>query len=375
MIIGIDVRALANSHRSGVEEYAEQIISRMIRLAPDDTFKLFFSSYGHTLPSFDWMQLPNVEVHQFKIPNRLLFLMARLCDRPKIDLMVGGADVFFSPHFFLVPLSKKCRRVTTFHDLSFERFPEFFTLGRRWWHRFMGPARQSRLSDRIIAVSHSTKTDLVEYYQVDPAHIEVVYNGSSIQRPTSDQLSYFKEKYHLPDRYIFSLGTLEPRKNTVGLIRAFNLLKERPGFEDVKLLIGGSRGWKHQEVFLELEKSPHRKDIEYLGYISGDRGGYYALASVFVYPSFFEGFGIPVLEAIACGTPVITSANSALPEVVGTAAIFVDPYSISSIVAALETVLSQSEVAESLRAKSLERAGYFNWDKAARETLAVIHRG
>ncbi len=375
MIIGIDMRVLANRQRSGVEEYAEQIISRMVALAPHDTFKLFFSSRGQELPDFEWAHLPNVERHYFNIPNRLLFLVARLCNWPKLDVLMGGADVFFSPHFFLVPLSPRCRRVTTFHDLSFERFPEFFTWGRRVWHRFMHPAHQTRLSERIIAVSQSTKSDLVEYYHVDPARVDVVYNASSIERPRPDQLAYFKEQYHLPDRYILSLGTLEPRKNTASLIRAFNLLKERAGFDDLKLVIAGSRGWKDRDVFTELERSPHRKDIEYRGYISADRGAYYALASVFAYPSFFEGFGIPILEAMACGAPVITSNNSSLPEVAGEAGIFIDPYSVSSLAGALERVLANESLRTEFKERSLRQAACFSWDKAAQETLAVIHRG
>src|SRR3989344_466708 len=312
MIIGVDMRVLANPRRSGVEEYAEQILSRLVRLAPEHQFKFLFSSFSRKLPTYDWFKLPNVMVYHHHIPNQLLFISARLFNWPKLDVLMGGVDVFFSPHFLLAPLSPGVRRVTTFHDLSYERFPEFFTLGRRLWHYWMRPAETARFSNSIIAVSASTKHDLIEYYHIDPTNISIIHNAASVLRPSHGELTVFKHRHQLPDRFIFSLSTLEPRKNTVGLIRAFNILKNQSGLEDVKLLIGGSRGWKCQDVFTEIKISPHTKDIQYLGYIAEDRACYYALASVFVNPSFFEGFGLPVLEAMACGAPVVTSATSSM---------------------------------------------------------------
>jgi glycosyltransferase involved in cell wall biosynthesis len=374
MIIGIDMRMLSSRHRSGVEEYAEQIISRLAHLAPNDQFKLFFSSFRNYPPKFSWLNLPNVRVYHYHIPNRLLFICARFFNWPKLDVLMNGADVFFSPHFFLAPLSENCRRVTTFHDLSYKRFPEFFTLNQRLWHRFMRPTLSARFSDRIIAVSGSTKADLVEYYHVDPANISVIYNSASLTRPTDAELETFKRNRQLPARFIFSIGTLEPRKNTDGIIRAFNILKSRPGFEDVQLVFGGNKGWECENVFKELEQSPYSKDIRYLGYISDNPAYYYSLASVFVYPSFFEGFGLPVIDAMACGAPVITSTTSSMPEITGNAALLVDPYNISAIASAMETILNNPKLADSLRVKGLGQSRYFNWDKAASETLEVIHR-
>jgi glycosyltransferase involved in cell wall biosynthesis len=239
----------------------------------------------------------------------------------------------------------------------------------------MQPSRQARLSDQIIAVSLSTKADLATHYHIDPARITIVHNAASIERPTEAALQDFIEKNHLPNRYIFSLGTLEPRKNIVGLVRAFNLIKSRPGFEDVHLIIGGTRGWKYDPVFSEINRSPYHKDIHYEGYISHNRAAYYALASVFAYPSFFEGFGIPVLEAMACGTPVVTSANSSMPEVAGSAGVLVDPYNISAIAQGLQSVLENKELADTLRMRSRAQASIFDWETSAQKTLEIIHRG
>lgn len=373
MTIAIDMRPMAGLN-SGIQEYTHQIVSRLVRLSPEDNFKLFFSSFNDTLPDYDWMRADNVKVYRYKFPNRLLFVLNKIFSWPKLDSMVGGADVFFSPHFVLAPLTNSCRRVTTFHDLSFERFPEFFTLNQRLWHWLMGPGRQSRFSDRLIAVSNSTKSDLIHYYHLDPSNVAVVYNASAIVRPSPEQLADFKNKKDLPDRFIFSLGTLEPRKNTAGLVRAFNLLKSKPGFEAVQFIIGGAKGWKCQDVFDEIERSPYRQNIKYIGHIGPEREFYYSLAEVFAYPSFFEGFGLPVLEAMSCGAPVVTSHNSSLPEVAGPAALLVDPYNISAIASALENVLGNKELAGSLSTKSRQQASHFSWDKAALETLQVIHR-
>ena len=180
--------------------------------------------------------------------------------------------------------------------------------------------------------------------------------------------------HQIPGRFIFSLGTLEPRKNTAGLIRAFNILKSQPGFEDLRLLIGGSKGWKCGDVFKEIKTSPYSKDIQYLGYMAGDRSSYYSSASVFIYPSFFEGFGLPVLEAMSCGIPVVTSATSSMPEVAGDGALLINPYNISAIAKAIETILNNPVFADILRAKALAQSELFDWEIAAQKTLAVIHR-
>lgn len=375
MIIGIDIRPMSGL-RTGIQEYTEQLLAHMIPLAPEHQFKLFYSSWRGKAPDFPWMHLPNVELRKFKIPNNLLFFSGNVWGYPLLDDMIGGADVFFSPHFFLAPLSSACRRVTTFHDLSYLRFPEFFTRRKRWWHTIeMNPSSQAKFSDRIIAVSQSTKDDLIDYYHIDPANITVVPSGAGIAIPSQNEVAEFKKKGQLPERFIFYLGTIEPRKNIGGLIRAFNVLKERAGFEDVELVIAGKRGWKFEDVLEEVKNSPFAPAIRSLGHISdADRALYHAAATVFVYPSFFEGFGSPVLEAMACGTPVITSAHSSLPEVAGNAALLVDPYNISDLAEAMRIVVSDKAIQGKMAKQGIEQAALFTWEKAAQATLEILTR-
>jgi glycosyltransferase involved in cell wall biosynthesis len=373
MIIGVDIRPLAGL-RTGIQEYTDQMLAHLIPSAPEHTFKLFFSSYRSPVPDRSWMHLPNVQIVRFNIPNNLLFFAGSVWGYPLIDQMIGGADVFFSPHFFLAPLSASCRRVTTFHDLSYLRFPEFFTWRKRWWHSVeMDPGRQARFSERILAVSQSTKKDLVELYHIDPSHISVVPLGNNTPCPSPLQTAEFKKKRQLPERFILYLGTIEPRKNIGGLIRAFNIMKERPGFEDVELIIAGKKGWQYDDVLAEIKYSPFAPAIRALGHIPDeDRALYYAAATVFVYPSFFEGFGSPVLEAMSCGTPVITSANSSLPEVVGDAGLCIDPYNISDLAEAMRIVLSDKGIQERMAQKGALRAREFSWQEAARKTLEIL---
>jgi len=327
------------------------------------------------LPNYEWLGLPNVELIKYKLPNRLLFASSKFLNIPKVDKLLG-VNIFFSPHFFLVSLSPRCKRVTTFHDLSYLHFPEFLSWRGIFWHNFeMKPSWQSHFSDRIIAVSESTKSDLVEKYSVDPSKIRVIYSGVSpaINKPLRKDLDLFRQQQNLPKKFILSLAKLEPRKNVVGLIKAFNLLKRNSGFDDLNLVVVGSRGWLFRDIFQEAAESPYKNQIIFKDYVKDeDKSLYYSLASVFIYPSFFEGFGFPPLEAMTCGTPVIVSNNSSLPEVVQDAGILVDPHNISDIAMSMREILSDDGLRRKLVAKGVKRSRELTWQKCAQETLECL---
>ena len=377
MTIGIDIRVLALGTKSGIEEYTENLLAHLLPLNKNIKFKLFYSSFKNDLKKYEWMKLPNVEVFNFRFPNKLLFGLARLFNRPHVDRLIGGVDVFFSPHFLLAPLSSDCRRITTIHDLSYIRFKEFFSWRRNLWHRFQTrPLNKINLTDKIIAVSQSTKQDLVEKYDFSSGNVGVIYSGisDSIFRPQENELELFKKENNLPDKFILFLAKLEPRKNIVGLIRAFNLLKSSECFDDLHLIIAGSRGWLYENIYCEAEASKYKNKIIFKNnFKDDDRKFYYSLASVFVYPSFFEGFGFPPLEAMACRTPVVTSFNSSLPEVVGDGAILVDPHNAVDISNAIKYILSDMALRDSLIKKGLERTRHFTWSKCAERTLKLLN--
>ncbi|MFH1388123.1 MAG: glycosyltransferase family 1 protein, partial [Patescibacteria group bacterium] len=187
----------------------------------------------------------------------------------------------------------------------------------------------------------------------------------NVRTPRNDMT----DKYYLPDKFILYFGTIEPRKNLIGLIKAFELLKDK----NIKLVIAGTKGWLYQDIFKTASQSKRKKDIIFTGFVKEEDKPYlYNLAQSFVYPSFFEGFGFPPLEAMACGIPTIVSANSSLPEVVGDAALMVNPKNIDELAQAMETVSNDNKVRDQLIKKGLKQALRFSWEKCAQETLKVL---
>jgi len=381
MIIGIDIRMLARGTRSGIEEYTINLLSNMLKLDNGIQYKLFYNGYKKVGLDYDFLQLPNVELKEFKIPNRLLDFSFQYFGFPKVDKLLGGVDVLFSPHIFSVAVSEKCKVVTTFHDLSFENHKEFYSAAKNYWHFSMDPRKRARKSDKIIAVSQSTKEDLTRIYKIEEKKINVIYSGvnlaSSIQHPAS-RISKIKKKYSLPENFILYLGTIEPRKNIIGIIRAFEELRKRqdrtsPMVKSIKLVIAGSKGWLYKDVFECARKSALIKDIIFIGFVEDkDKEFIYKLAKIFVYPSFYEGFGFPPLEAMQNGTPVITSNFSSLPEAVGDAVIMVNPYNIDELSLAMENLLRDEKLRKILIEKGYQQTKKFSWQQCAKETLKIL---
>ncbi len=376
MTIGVDIKALAGLH-TGVKEYTANLLSALIKIAPHIYFKLFLNSFKKSALEYDWLDAPNAGIYKFRIPNKIFLPLSRFLNIPKVDAMIEGADVFFSPHFFISSLSPVCRRVVTFHDLSFMRYPEFFSLKQNIWHRFqMDPKGQAEKADRIVCVSESTKADLVELFGIDSEKIEVIYSGidrNFFNQENEETKNAVKKMYNLPDNYILFLGTLEPRKNIIGIIKAFELLSGSKKFNDYCLVLAGNKGWQFENVFKTLKRSPFGSKIYFLGPVPADhRKAIYQCAKLFIYPSFFEGFGFPPLEAMASGIPVVTSNTSSLPEVVGDSALTIDPYNVREIAEAMELLLLDEGLYRSYADKGRERAQLFSWEKTAAKTLNAL---
>ena len=278
----------------------------------------------------------------------------------------GGFDLFHTPDHILPLLPIKCRKVITVHDLSFVNHPELFTAGKRSYKQLMTPLSLKR-ADRIIAVSQNTKNDIVKLYKTDPGKVTVVYNGVGeefCEVESKDVLSEARKKYELPDKYILFVGTIEPRKNIINLIKAY-----KKSGTDLILAIVGKKGWMSDSIIKEITSDNRILWLDTVG--SKDLPALYSMADLFVYPSLYEGFGLPVLEAMACGTPVITSNVSSLPEVAGDAAVLVDPDNADAIACAIKNILKNEELRKSLISKGPEQARKFSWKKCAKETLKV----
>jgi glycosyltransferase involved in cell wall biosynthesis len=274
---------------------------------------------------------------------------------------------------YIAPPVSPCPTVVTIHDISYEFFPEFFSARDRMLLSTLVPF-SARGASKIITASQSTKRDIVERYGVDPERVVVTpYAADSQFRPLPDQgdLRAVREVYGLGEEFILTVGNLQPRKNLPRLIEAFAQLIERRAIRH-QLVIAGQAFWRGSEVSRQVEERHLHEHVVFTGYVPQEHLVLlYNAAALFVYPSLYEGFGLPPLEAMACGTPVITSNRSSLPEVVGEAALLVEPHRTEDLAQAILDVLSSDTLQSELRAKGLERASSFSWETTAKRTLAV----
>jgi glycosyltransferase involved in cell wall biosynthesis len=378
MRIGIDVRCLMHQNYSGVAEYTYNLLDNIFKIDQKNQFILFYNSNKDIKANLPKFEYANVKYQGFKYPNKLLNLSIKLFNYPKIDKLLPDLDIFFIPNLHFVALSDKTKKVITIHDLSFERFPDFFSKKRNYWHKLINPQKLISQCDKIIAVSQNTKNDLIDIYKIAENKIKVIYSGVDTKLykkfdKNDQKLSTVKEKYNLPDNFILYLGTIEPRKNIEGIIEAFNLLKIKPEFKNLKLIIAGDKGWKYEQVFKLAKNSPYTDEIKFIGYVDRqDKPSLYNLAQLFVFPSFYEGFGLPVLEAQACGLPVIGSLYSSFSEITNNSAVLVKPDNITELSQAIMQVLSDQNFKNDLINRGNENIERFVWQKTAQETLDYL---
>lgn len=289
-----------------------------------------------------------------------------------IALARGGFDLAHGMAFISPLISPAIPSVVTVYDLSFIHYPERLSAARRLYLRWLTPL-SIRRAQRVIAISHSTADDLVATLNVPRDQIIVAapgYDPARFSPASADKIAAFRRANHLPDRFWLFVGTLEPRKNLVTLIEAYARLRERP-----PLIIGGGKGWDYEPIFAAVEKYGLQESVQFVGFIPTEALRlWYNCADVFVYPSVFEGFGLPVLEAMACGTPVIISAASSLPEVAGAAGMTVAPHDVEAWHAALIRARDDSDWHSAARMQGLIEAGRYSWHETARQTLAAYHQ-
>jgi glycosyltransferase involved in cell wall biosynthesis len=378
MKIGVDIRTLMDSQFSGVSLYAYNLIKSILAKDQKNEYKLFYNSFSDlsgTMPKFSGA---NVSMAYSRWPNKIFnYALQKSLKYPKIDKKIG-VDLFFMPHINFISLSPDCRKVITVHDLSYLRYPSFFSGRKNLWHKLINVKKILDQFDAIIAVSENTKKDIIELAGVDEKKITVIYSGLSekYRRINDEQkLKEVKLKYDLPAKFILFLGTIEPRKNISGIIRAFEIMhEENKDLEDYFLIIAGARGWKSAGDMENFKNSRYQKKIKFIGYTDEiDKPALYSLADLFVYPSFYEGFGFPPLEALACGCPTITGNGSCLPEILGRAAIFVNPYNIMELSQAMAEILINNKFNKNLTKLSTPPYNKYNWEESAKQYMAVFN--
>ncbi len=375
MRIGIEASSLFFPE-TGTGAYTFNLLEAMTRLAPNHRFVLFLNSLRRPAPDFDFMRRPNVEVSRWRFPGPWLIGAWRRFNAPAIDRLIGEVDALHSPGSYVPPL-KSGRRVATIQDLYVAKKPEHCdSLGGKYLAATL-PDRIPQL-DRIITPSEASRRDVIDLFGAAPEQVRTIPHGVDHERfrPIDDerQLAKAKEKYRLPEDFILTVAVLEPRKNLEGLIAAYRQLKDSFG-EAPKLVIAGSKGWKCESVFAEVERQGLRQgdNLQFLGNVpAADLPEIYNSASLFALPSFDEGFGLPVIEAMACGLPVVTSDAPALCEVGGEAALRVAPDDHAGLAEAMHKILCDPDLSGRLRQASLRRAQDFSWDRCAEGTLETL---
>lgn len=376
MNVLIDVRLLSPGHHSGIEEYTRHLVSGLLEQGTSHHFKLFYNGRRKVLLPSAWLVHPRAETIDWRLPNKFLDASFRFFDRPRLASKFNS-DLVFSPHFnYLSPGSSPL--LLTIHDLSFLHYPEFFSRRQRLWH-FRSARHQIRRAAHIIADSLFTKSDLLEFFNLDDSQVSVIYPGLSsefkvLEFPGSEsRLSALSRKYNLFRPFLLYLGALEPRKNVDALVRAFNLLSSKLEFKNFDLVLAGGKGWLHQDIMREINLSPVRERIKVIrSVLPEERVLLYNKAKAFVYPSFFEGFGFPPLEAQACGLPVVAADRTSLPEILGSSALLVDPWDVSKLAEAISEAVFNEASRQRLISAGRENCQRFSWPNTAKQVLKLI---
>ncbi len=369
-MLTIDVSAAVHA-RAGLGRYSERLAEALLAHASEEIALFYNQGPAGRLPA----SLAGARVRSVRLgykPWRSLVLLGHL-GRIPFDRLVPDATLFHSTEHLLLPL-RGAPTVLTVHDLIFRLFPAYHKKLNYWYLNLAMPLF-CRRATALIAVSEATRQDVATHYGVDPATIHVVYEAAAdhFRPPPPADVDRVRRQYGLPDRYLLHLATVEPRKNLSRLVDALQILRrDEPG---LRLLLAGSKGWLYDAFFARLEADGLTDVVRHLGWVPDeDLPAIIAAASLAVQPSLYEGFGLPILEHMACGQAVAASRASSHPEVGGDVAVYFDPKDVDEMAAVVGALLADSDEVAARRRLGPGWAARFSWDRAARETLAVYRQ-
>lgn len=364
MRIAVNTRFLLKGKLEGIGVFTHESLQRITRAHPEHEFIFIFDR------PYDASFIYSSNITPVVIPpparHPLLWYLWFEWALP-IVLRKHKPDVLLSPDGYL-PLSTQVPTLLVLHDLAFEHYPEYVPglVGKFYRHYTPKYAHHAR---RIATVSNYTKLDVTQLYGIAPNKIDVVYNGiKDVYKPLDEAAQQaVRERYTNAAPYLVYVGSIHPRKNIVRLFQAFDGYKTQTNCPD-KLVVIGAKGWQYGDIIATYNDMTHKDDVLFLGHLEAEQvAGLVASARAMMYVSIFEGFGIPIVEAFACGTPVITSNTSSMPEVAGDAALIVDPTSIEEITAAMVQLYQHPETAEALQQRASIQLQKFSWEQTAQK--------
>ena len=370
MPIYIDVSAAVHA-KAGIGRYAASLARALVQLQPD-RFALFYNRGHDTAMPAGLETVPARTVRAGYRPWRMAVWLGQLA-HVGFDRLVPGAQLFHATEHLLPPF-RGARTVLTVHDMIFKLFPQTQKRLNFWYLNATMPL-YCRRADAIITVSECSKRDIVAHYHLDPAKVTVIYEAAGPEfKPASPaEQEQVRRRYGLPEQFLVHVGVIEPRKNLTRLVEALQRLRDQ-GLT-VPLVVIGPKGWLYDDFFRCLEQLPVRDAVSFPGYLPlADLAAVYSAARLAVTPSVYEGFGLPVLEAMACGTPVVCSSASSLPEIGADAARYFDPLSIEEMAAAIRIVWTDPGLQSTMRRQGLAQASRFSWQLAAHQTLALYNQ-
>jgi glycosyltransferase involved in cell wall biosynthesis len=368
--VGIDATALP-PQPVGAGNYIIQLIRALVTADFDHQFVIYTQKHGP-----DLINLPRDGEVEWQVVDDMSPGVRLIWEQTRFPGLIGRTriDLLHSLHY-TKPLRLPCASVVTFHDMTFFLYPHLHTRARRWFFPQM-MRLSAKQADAIISVSESTRRDAIRLLGIDPEKVSTTQLGVDAVFRVINDLQAKEEivsKYDLPEKFILYLGTIEPRKNLSLLIRAYRLLVDSG--TRLKLILVGKYGWMYEEVCKLVSELNLEEMVRFTGYIPQEQLPLvYNLASLFVYPTIYEGFGLPVLEAMACGVPVITSDIASLPEIVGEAGILVPTGDLDALFDAMKLVTHDKELREKLTNQGLLRARDFSWERTAQLTQQVYQK-
>lgn len=362
MRIAVNTRLLLKDKLEGIGWFTNETLKRMVINHPEHEFIFLFDRPWHP----DFIFAPNVKPVRVRPQARhpFLYYLWSEWSLPFV-LKKYKADLYFSPDH-LGSLRIKIPTIITLHDLAYAHYPQFMDKMHLWHYRHYIP-RHAQKAKRIIAVSEYTKSDIIKQLKIEPEKIDVVYNGKheNYQPLSYEECEAVKVKYTQGEEYFLFTGALHPRKNIINLLKAFVKFKRRLR-SSIKLVIVGRMAWQFDEIVAARNRMPFKEDVVWTGYMDvSELAKVTAAAYALVYPSLFEGFGIPILEAMACHVPVIVSDTSSMSEVAGAAGLLVNPQSVDDIAEKMMLIYKDEQLREKLIAAAMVQKEKFSWDLAA----------